>query len=78
MMTTDTGQLLDIDASAIAPDTRGMNFYRDDQALRDLLALYLPDDLFAHLQPHLDRLGGLRGVGRPASAGAASARSFRP
>ena len=36
-----------------------MNFYRADQSLRDLLALYLPDDLRAHLEPHLDRLGGL-------------------
>jgi acyl-CoA dehydrogenase len=57
-MVTD-GELRDIEASAIAPDTRGMNFYRDDQALQDLLAMYLPDDLFAHLLPHLNRLGGL-------------------
>ena len=39
-----------------------MNFYRDDQALQDLLAMYLPDDLFAHLLPHLSRLGGLAQV----------------
>ncbi len=57
-MKVDSAQR-DIDASAIAPDTRGMNFYRDDAALRDLLAIYLPDDLRAHLAPHLDRLGGL-------------------
>ena len=48
-----------IDASVIAPDTRGMNFYRADEALRDLLALYLADDLRTHLEPHLDRLGAL-------------------
>jgi acyl-CoA dehydrogenase len=51
--------MTDIDASAIAPDTRGMNFFRDDPALQDLLALYLPEALFAHLAPHLDRLGEL-------------------
>ena len=56
---TETTLQRDLDASAIAPDTRGMNFYRADQSLRDLLALYLPDDLRAHLEPHLDRLGGL-------------------
>jgi hypothetical protein len=49
----------DLDASAIAPDTRGMNFYRADQSLRDLLAIYLPEDLRTHLDPHLDRLGAL-------------------
>ena len=49
----------DLDASAIAPDTRGMNFYRADSALRDLLHLYLEPGLRAHLEPHLDRLGAL-------------------
>ncbi len=47
------------DASAIAPDTRGSNFFRIDPALRDLLALYLDDALLTHLEPHLDRLGAL-------------------
>jgi alkylation response protein AidB-like acyl-CoA dehydrogenase len=47
------------DASVIAPDTRGMNFFRGDHALQDLLALYLPQDLLTHLTPYLDRLGGL-------------------
>ena len=51
--------MIDIDASAIAPDTRGMNFFRDDPALADLLGLYLPADLLAHLIPYLDRLGAL-------------------
>ena len=47
--------------TAIAADTTGQNFYRNDRALRDLLGLYLPADLVAHLHPHLDRLGELAG-----------------
>ncbi|MBC7637274.1 MAG: acyl-CoA dehydrogenase family protein [Acetobacteraceae bacterium] len=47
--------------TAIAPDTSGMNFYRADPSLADVLRLYLPKDLFAHIDPHLDRLGGLAG-----------------
>lgn len=45
--------------NAIAPDTTGMNFYLADQSLRDLLDVYLPADLGAHLVPHLERFGGL-------------------
>jgi len=45
----------------IAPDTSGMNFYRADPALADLLRIHLPAALFAHIEPHLDRLGGLCG-----------------
>jgi acyl-CoA dehydrogenase len=45
----------------LAPDTSGMNFYRADPALTDLLRLHLPDPLFRHIEPHLDRLGGLAG-----------------
>ncbi|MET0444718.1 MAG: acyl-CoA dehydrogenase family protein [Pseudorhodoplanes sp.] len=45
----------------IAPDTSGMNFYRADPALRDLLRIHLPDDLFKHMEPHLERLGELVG-----------------
>jgi acyl-CoA dehydrogenase len=45
----------------IAPDTSGMNFYRADPALTDLLRIHLADDLFRHIEPHLDRLGGLAG-----------------
>lgn len=48
-------------ANLIAPDTSGMNFYRADPALRDLLGVYLPEALFMHIAPHLDRLGGLAG-----------------
>src|SRR5437762_9015252 len=45
----------------LAPDTTGMNFYRADPALTDLLRLHLPDPLFRHIAPHLDRLGALAG-----------------
>ncbi len=45
----------------LAPDTSGMNFYRADPALADLLRIHLPDPLFRHIEPHLDRLGALAG-----------------
>jgi alkylation response protein AidB-like acyl-CoA dehydrogenase len=45
----------------LAPDTSGMNFYRADPALADLLRIHLPDSLFRHIEPHLDRLGALAG-----------------
>jgi acyl-CoA dehydrogenase len=45
----------------LAPDTTGMNFYRADPALADLLRIHLPDALFRHIEPHLDRLGELAG-----------------
>jgi acyl-CoA dehydrogenase len=45
----------------IAPDTSGMNFYRADPALTDLLRIHLSNELFRHIEPHLDRLGGLAG-----------------
>src|SRR6201990_3263630 len=45
----------------LAPDTSGMNFYRADPALADLLRIHLPDALFRHIEPHLDRLGELAG-----------------
>jgi hypothetical protein len=45
----------------LAPDTSGMNFYRADPALTDLLRIHLPDPIFRHIEPHLDRLGGLAG-----------------
>jgi acyl-CoA dehydrogenase len=48
-------------ANLLAPDTTGMNFYRADPALADLLRIYLPDALFRHIEPHLDRLGALAG-----------------
>jgi acyl-CoA dehydrogenase len=45
----------------VAPDCRGMNFYRADRSLQDLLPLYMPQKLRAHLEPHFDRLGELAG-----------------
>jgi hypothetical protein len=45
----------------LAPDTSGMNFYRADPALADLLRIHLPEALFGHIEPHLDRLGELAG-----------------
>jgi acyl-CoA dehydrogenase len=45
----------------LAPDTSGMNFYRADPSLSDLLRIHLPEALFRHIEPHLDRLGGLAG-----------------
>jgi alkylation response protein AidB-like acyl-CoA dehydrogenase len=45
----------------LAPDTSGMNFYRADPALTDLLRIHLPDALFRHIEPYLDRLGALAG-----------------
>ena len=35
----------------LAPDTSGMNFYRADPALTDLLRIHLPDALFRHRSP---------------------------
>jgi len=45
----------------LAPDTSGMNFYRADPALTDLLRIHLPEALFRHIEPQLDRLGALAG-----------------
>ncbi len=43
------------------PDRRGANFYDTDPTFKALLQLYLPGDLFQHLQPHLSRMGELAG-----------------
>ena len=53
------------------PDTRGSNFYRADPALAALLKLSITPELFAHLEPHLDRLGALAGSRLDDLAGAA-------
>src|SRR5260370_37919918 len=45
----------------IAPDFRGMNFYREDRAFRDLIGLYMDPALRAHLEPHYDWLGEIAG-----------------
>jgi acyl-CoA dehydrogenase len=49
------------EASPIAPDCSGQDFYALDRGLRELLALYLPADVLAHLEPHFKRLGALAG-----------------
>jgi len=48
-------------AVAQIPDSRGINLYRADRDAAPLLRHYLPDDLFRHLEPKLDRLGALAG-----------------
>ena len=48
-------------AELVAPDCRGMNFYRIDRGLRDLLDLHMEPRLRAAMEPHLDRLGQLAG-----------------
>src|ERR1700692_2839517 len=48
-------------AELVAPDCRGMNFYRIDGGLRDLLDLHMESRLRAAMEPHLDRLGNLAG-----------------
>src|SRR6202012_888653 len=45
----------------IAPDCAGMDFFAADRGLRDLLALYLPPEVLAHLTPHYQHLGQLAG-----------------
>ncbi len=50
-----------VDSAAIAPDCRGLNFYRIDPAFRSLLDMYVDPALRAHLEPHLDSLGELAG-----------------
>ena len=47
--------------SAIVPDSQGINLWRADPPFARLLRLYLPADLFAVLEPQLDRLGALAG-----------------
>jgi alkylation response protein AidB-like acyl-CoA dehydrogenase len=61
-MTTATAQAKSRNASdAIAPDTTGLNFFRADPSLVDLLQIHLPQKLVDHIRPHLDRLGALAG-----------------
>src|SRR5208282_242000 len=48
-------------AALVAPDCRGLNFYRIDRGLRDLLDLHMEPRLRAAMEPHLDRLGQLAG-----------------
>jgi len=50
-----------VGSAAIAPDCAGQDFYARDRGLQQLLALYLPDGMRAHLEPHFKRLGVLAG-----------------
>ena len=43
------------------PDQHGVNLYTSDPELAALLTLYLPRELYQHLQPHLEQLGALAG-----------------
>jgi acyl-CoA dehydrogenase len=45
----------------LAPDCRGLNFFRIDAGLRQLLALYLDPQTLGRFEPHFDRLGALAG-----------------
>jgi len=52
------------DDNPVAPDCRGLNFYEIDPAFRAMLRDYMRADnaaLHAHLDPHLNRLGGIAG-----------------
>ena len=51
----------DSGADYLAPDCRGMNFFDADPAIADVLRLYMPQDLYDHLEPHMRRLGALAG-----------------
>ena len=65
MSATDQTQMTALaQASSAAhpvPDRGHVNNYREDTELQQLLALYLPADLYAHLQPYFDRMGELAG-----------------
>lgn len=45
----------------VAPDAHGLNFFEIDRSLQNLLSLYLPEDLLAHMLPHYRRLGEIAG-----------------
>lgn len=48
-------------SAALAEDCRGQNFFEVDHGLRNLLDLYMPDDLKSHMWPHYESLGELAG-----------------
>ena len=60
-ITSSSIQPAGLSGAAAIPDTRGLNFYRTDPSAAALFKLYLPIDLFAHLEPHFSRLGALVG-----------------
>ncbi len=49
------------DLEKAVPDQHGANLYTTDPDLKAVLSLYLPQDLWQHLQPHLETLGALAG-----------------
>lgn len=51
----------DVAASHPVPDRHGNNLYSTDLQFEQLLKLYLPAEVHAHLQPHLVRMGQLAG-----------------
>lgn len=59
-MTDLASAVAPVGADAI-PDARGTNLYAADPMAAALFGLYLPAPLFAHLQPHFERLGALAG-----------------
>ncbi|MFJ1302577.1 acyl-CoA dehydrogenase family protein [Pseudomonadota bacterium AL_CKDN230030165-1A_HGKHYDSX7] len=48
-------------ADTAVPDSRGQNLFECDPYAGPMAARYLPADLYAHLSPHLRRLGALAG-----------------
>jgi len=48
-------------SDALAPDCHGLNFFRIDASLRQLLPFYLEAATLGRLEPHFDRLGALAG-----------------
>ena len=48
--------------NTIAPDTTGSNFFSADASLADVVQTYLTPEIWAHIAPHLDRLGALAGT----------------
>src|ERR1700742_1768356 len=61
MQADPQNRAISVSPDLLAPDTSGMNFYRADPTLADLLRIYLPEALFQHIEPHLDCLGDLAG-----------------
>ncbi|HLS17422.1 MAG TPA: acyl-CoA dehydrogenase family protein [Paenalcaligenes sp.] len=45
----------------LIPDSRGINLFLADPYFDDLLKVYLPADLYKHLQPHFKKLGAEAG-----------------
>jgi len=57
----DTDAKVAAGADYVAADCRGMNFYRADRSLRELLGIYMDAPLREHLEPHFDWLGAQAG-----------------